>query len=230
MRNPALQALALAYSFLAMTGCGLDSASDGQGQDSRSPYLGMACQETFTKMLAEVETYNAGHADAMPGVPIARAYPPVAGVDPSFYDSSGVPRDGSADIFWIPPAGFGRDSILPDSLSDSAVESAHIERLPRNVSTVEIISTSAYVCHVRIFDYKNRLIAQFQQDFGHHGEMRNPSRAMPMGMASFLAWDTEAGGLHVDGGIYRWEIVFDLPDGSTQNRGVETGWAGDRCL
>lgn len=186
---------------------------------------------------------STGSDTARKAIPTFRPYPPVAGLDPSRPDyvvevtdsrggGSGSP-DSPSQVVWIPPVGFDSGGRPVGSLPDSAAGSGETTlptAMPVSISAVQIVTGSAYVAHVRIYDRRNALIREFDQRFGYNGELANPSRSVPGGYLSYLVWDNkDASGKTVPSGVYLWNARLFTGAGTETTMAVKTGYIGEEC-
>jgi hypothetical protein len=180
-----------------------------------------------------------------------QGYPPVAGLDPhgpGFVLVNNDPRDGSTgghfsdpyngsyEVVWIPPADWPA-SYTPNftvyvperhSVTDPIVpgQDPQIRRpMPSDISAIQVITSSAYVADVAIYDNLGNFVTTFRQSFGYRGEMNNVlQRKVPGGWLSFLAWNLkDSRGLKVGNGVYVWKVVFSFKTGKQEIRYIRTG-------
>ncbi len=175
-----------------------------------------------------------------------RAFPPVAGLDPSSpqfiltmnelrTDKKGefTTRRGESEwiVEWMPPHGFQDVESFrpfmpkrPDESSHQEMEYAGPVRMPSNISAVQIITTGKYVAYVSIFDHLGHYVTDFSQSFGYHGEMRNPNRSADKGMVSYLVWNMkDKKGQRAGNGAYVWKVLFLLEDEKQEVQFIRTG-------
>ncbi|MDB5048553.1 MAG: hypothetical protein JWO30_1624 [Fibrobacteres bacterium] len=165
-----------------------------------------------------------------------RGFPPVAGLDPTkpgFVISTNDPRndpntgfshptgtDGNFEILWIPPYGMADNDpvgslndISKDFLNPTAGErtreNSYPRPLPPGISTVQVITSSAYKAQIRIFDNLGHFVRAMNQSFGTNGELLNTNRTTINGQASFLVWDMKDADHNLVGqGVYVWKVSF----------------------
>jgi len=179
-----------------------------------------------------------------------RGYPPVAGLDPSLpgyqvavQDSRDPEKGGysvngvaSWNVNWIPPVGFNEDAAkygsadhgpIPANVKDAATGETDLTRdvpLPAFLSTVQVVTTAAYVAEVSLFDNLGNFVVSFRQAFGYRGELGNVQRVVPRGLASFLWWDMrDRHGQLAGQGVYVWKVVFRFQNGKQEIRYIRTG-------
>ncbi len=92
------------------------------------------------------------------------------------------------------------------------------------------MTSLAFVTHIGIFDYRNWLIREMDQDFGYHGELTNASRVVSGGKAAYLYWDNhDAKGNQAEDGIYVWKIHIVLASNKVVDLTQKTGLLGPAC-
>lgn len=162
------------------------------------------------------------------GIRLFISYPPVrkALADISgfaggygFLDRSGVGALATGgeggSLRWVPPA---------DYLGPSATDNGRLSPLPKDISTMLVVSAGKYVARVSIFDNLGQPVRQFTQLFGYSGELVNPDRRVVGGRASFLVWDLlDSKGQRAGNGVYIWHVAFTLGNGSTQVKRIKMG-------
>ena len=180
-------------------------------------------------------------------IKLFRGYPPVSGLDPNVSDTANVfrvvnndprgtdvpPNPGDYQVQWIPPVGYNDTSTShPQSGTDIPIrETTNPVPLPQSISVIQIISTEAYRAHISIYDFHNRLLRTFDQEFGYQGEMQNIQRVVPKGLVSFLAWDNlDAAGREVIDVVYLWKIRMTMASGQIEDMTQKTGYIGSHCL
>jgi hypothetical protein len=85
--------------------------------------------------------------------------------------------------------------------------------MPSGISTVQVITSAAYLAHITIFDNLGNYVRTMTQSFGHNGELRNGSRTVEGGQVSFLVWDMkDSHGSMVGQGVYVWKVNFTFED------------------
>lgn len=172
-----------------------------------------------------------------------KGYPPVAGIsaespgfttanqddvtEGTFRRETGIDRN--VEVIWVPPVGFNpRNPVgsLEDAARDfydnqtgnRAGESAHPQPMPSGISTVQVITSTAYLARITIFDNMGNFVRQMTQAFGHNGELRNGSRTVEGGQVSFLVWDMkDSHGIEVGQGVYVWKVAFTFSDGNRKS-------------
>lgn len=178
-------------------------------------------------------------------IQIFRGYPPVTGVisetpkpTTSQTDSRptgviGIDTGNGYGVRWIPPVGY-TDSGTTDAGAISVKipypETTTPVLLPKSIITVQIISTEAYKAHIRILDYKQDLVREWDQEFGYNGELDNPARVVPNGVASYLVWDKlTSSGKPAQDGVYQWNVRFTFKSGLVEDQTAKTGLLGEAC-
>jgi hypothetical protein len=167
-----------------------------------------------------------------------KGYPPVAGVDGNnpvfttvnqdrfgdkvFRTETGA--DNHPEVVWIPPYGFdekdpvgsleriARDFNNPGA-GDRGTEMTYQHVLPTDISTVQVITTTAYLAKITIYDNLGNFVRSMTQAFGRNGELKNTYRGANGGQASFLVWDMkDSHGTKVGQGVYVWKVAFSFQD------------------
>jgi hypothetical protein len=176
-------------------------------------------------------------------IPIFKPWPPVVfvedtttgpGMVDSRDDSNVMNPTGGTGVEWIPPVGFdsttGTQGTLPVT-QEIDPDSSKPSTLPTSASVMQVVSTGAYKAHVRIFDFRNALVQEFDQDFGYHGELQNPNRRVPSGaLVSYLVWNgKDAAGQGVPTGIYQWNATIELETNQVQELTTKTAYIGEEC-
>lgn len=206
----------LALGFAACTGF-------GTGPDPVK-----SCAERNAGLYKHVEEFSATHPSQDTHINVLRPYP--SEIDLQFMNGP-----NGVEIVWIPPVGFnhGTGEVLtsiPMDTASNGVETSTLELKPAETSLVQVVSTGRYVATVRIFDSANRLVREFIQDFGYHGEVNNPTRVTPNGFASYLVWNNrDRNGRLVAGGAYLWRIGFTFKDGTEYEATAKTGIFNTAC-
>lgn len=176
-------------------------------------------------------------------IQLFRGYPAVAGLDPatpefeiSMNDSrdSGSGQDGtSTGVLWIAPVGFNTQTPSSGTLPDTpslTPETTTPTVMPKSISTVQIVTRSAYKAHVRVYDFRDALIREFRQEFGYQGELGNSNRMVPTGLVSFLVWDNQdASGRMVPSGVYQWRVRLEMESGEVSEETTKIGLIGEEC-
>ncbi|MBW8889725.1 MAG: chitobiase/beta-hexosaminidase C-terminal domain-containing protein [Fibrobacteres bacterium] len=167
-----------------------------------------------------------------------KGYPPVAGIDAgsvgfttanqdklsdgTYRQETGI--DQTVQVIWVPPVGFdvsnpigSLENVARDfgnsQTGNRAGESAHPQPMPPGISTVQVITSAAYLAHITIFDNLGNFVRTMNQSFGHNGELRNGSRTVEGGQVSFLVWDMkDSHGSMVGQGVYVWKVNFTFED------------------
>ncbi len=175
-----------------------------------------------------------------------RAYPPVAGLDPNSPEfilsmnetrtekkgEYGLRRGETEWIMeWMPPYGFtdveSFKPYMPSNPGEPArneIEYAGPVPMPKNISTVQIITTGKYIAFVTIYDHLGQFVNEFKQSFGYHGEMRNPNRSADQGMVSYLVWNMkDTRKQPVGNGAYVWKVNFYLENQKQEVQFIRTG-------
>ncbi|MDB5048556.1 MAG: hypothetical protein JWO30_1627 [Fibrobacteres bacterium] len=175
-----------------------------------------------------------------------RGFPPVAGLDPNnpnfqvaVQDSRDSTKGGYAtnrdpskpwEVLWIPPYGFTEAGGLDpykatlNDLPGGTKETATPVRLPPGVSAVQVVSTTAYIAHIAIFDNYGNFVRSSIQVFGGRGELQNQARTVPKGLVSFLYWDMkDKNGQLAGQGVYVWKVSFEFKGGKQEIRYTRTG-------
>lgn len=183
-----------------------------------------------------------------------KGYPPVAGLDAgnagftvanqdnlsdgTFRKEVGIDRN--VEVIWVPPVGFdasdpvrsldraARDFDNPQA-GDRSGENAHPVPMPPGISTVQVITSTAYLARITIFDNLGNFVRTMSQAFGHNGELRNGSRTVDGGQVSFLVWDMkDSHGNRVGQGVYVWKVNFTFEDKNKKSevRYTRTGVLG----
>ena len=169
-----------------------------------------------------------------------KGYPPVAGIEagnPGFLVSTHqLPGSTSLDftkptnnagdyeVLWIPPVGYDEkdpvgslDKISRDFNNNQAGERAgeigYPHTLPTDISTVQVISLTAYLAKITIYDNLGHFVRSMSQGFGHNGELRNKNRTVEGGQVSFLVWDMkDHTGAKVGQGVFVWKVEFTFTE------------------
>ncbi|MEO6095394.1 MAG: fibro-slime domain-containing protein [Fibrobacteria bacterium] len=190
-------------------------------------------------------------ADGKTIIQVFRGFPPVAGLDPNdpaFQvaiqdsrdpDKQGYSTPGSQrpwEVVWIPPAGFDGDeddwSYTPikvgkvSDLPTGSRETATPVRLPRNLSAIQVVSTTAYIARITIYDLYGNFVNSSIQVFGAAGELGNRARRAPkgIGMVSYLVWDMkDSMGQKAGNGVYVWKVTFEFKGGKQEIQYTKTG-------
>jgi hypothetical protein len=178
-------------------------------------------------------------------IQIFRGDPPVTGVIPETPNPTTLPNDsrptGAAgnnsgypfDVQWIPPAGYNETgTTYPGSITVTSPnpEATNPVLLPKNIVTVQIVTTEAYKAHIRILDYKRDLVRELDQEFGYNGELKNPARVAANGLTSYLVWDKlTSSGKPAQDGVYQWNVRFTFKSGLVDDQTVKTGVLGEEC-
>jgi hypothetical protein len=121
---------------------------------------------------------------------------------------------GKVDHGYIP----GTTAAIPGS--DQSKE----QLLPNNISLVQVVTTSAYIADVSIYDNLGHFVRRFRQAFGYLGEFSNRDRQAPRGFKSYLIWDLhDSKGRRVGQGAYIWKTTFTFDDRSQKIKFTRTG-------
>jgi hypothetical protein len=180
-------------------------------------------------------------------IELFRGYPPVAGFTadrPGFLVVNNDPRKGDDkkdyskpnaagiyEVTWVPPVGFaeGVPFVPPIPASVNALpagqEATGPIRLPRGISTVQVVSTGKYIADVTIYDNLGRFMKRFKQAFGYWGELNNQNRATSNNrLASYLVWDMkDYRGQKAGQGVYIWKVVFTFEGNKQEVQYTRTG-------
>ena len=182
-------------------------------------------------------------------IQVFRGFPPVAGLDPnndrfqvSVQDSRDPVKQGYAtpdalnpgkyEVIWIPPAGFDANNpsdfdpykVTLNDLPSGSRETATPVKLPTNISAIQVVSTTAYIAHISIFDIYGNFVRSTTQAFGGHGELQNLARVVPKGLVSFLVWDMkDKNGQLAGQGVYVWKVSFEFKGGKQEVQYTRTG-------
>jgi hypothetical protein len=241
--------LAAAALSLGLAGCMSDTAKNDSAAPGNDPYGGLTCDQAVARMTAELKAYADVHpaakraADSGDTAPrpvrVILPYPPVVGApigDSGFsagenaHDSTTWAEPHGGGVEWIPPVGYTGDTTQPIDSSLQAGDTGLSTTMPARISAVQVVATGAYRAHVRIYDYADRLVNEFQQDFGYRGELTNPYRSVPGGLVSYLVWSgKDTRGDPVKTGVYRWEIALTFDDGTSKTITMKTGYLAPEC-
>lgn len=177
-------------------------------------------------------------------IQVFRGFPPVAGLDPNrpgfqvaVQDSRDPKKQGYAtpagnawEVVWIPPYGFTENGDFKPytaSLNDlpgGTRETGTPVRLPPNISAIQVVSTTAYIAHVSIFDNYGNFVNSSTQAFGGRGELQNLNRVVPKGLVSYLVWDLrDKNGQLAGQGVYVWKVTFEFKGGKQEVQYTRTG-------
>jgi hypothetical protein len=207
-------------------------------QASQAPAAKSAARPSDT---VQPDTVNPDTGRASIGT--LRGWPPVAGLDPRSPGTGGVVSAGAdtgnagsgsyPGVGWIPPVGFGAPvsdagslPVTPDPSPDTASPSA----LPASISALQVVSVGAYRARVRILDFREALVREFEQDFGYRGELENPGRKVPGGLVSYLVWDgKDASGREATSGVYLWKVRIEPESRPAVESTSKTGYIGPEC-
>jgi hypothetical protein len=213
----------------------------------------LQASQASLKPLAKTSDEDTTPPDTAPKTPLDttrliqlfRGFPPVAGMTGTDTTHLGVSQVDSRPSFgngnegvgvvWIPPVGFSDSdkAIHPGPLSDSTApvrETTAPKPLPNDITAVQVICIGKYKAHVRILDYKQDLVREFDQEFGYLGELQNPARMTANGVVSYLVWDNmTAAGERAGDGVYLWEVRFMMESGQVQNMSAKTGLLDAEC-
>ena len=96
--------------------------------------------------------------------------------------------------------------------------------LPAISSSILVKTRQAYQAEVKIFDYANKSIREFTQEFGANAEFCNLLRKDSSGFFdSYLVWDLkDHNGSQVTDGVYLWEIKIQT-SAQTLSRKTKVG-------
>jgi hypothetical protein len=168
-----------------------------------------------------------------------RGYPPVAGIDAgsngftvSNHDPlangsdyrKAVGADQKIEVIWVPPVGYdpkdpvgsldkiSRDFNNPQT-GDRASEVTYPRAMPTDISTIQVITSTAYQARITIFDNLGHFVRSMSQSFGRNGELRNKLRTVEGGQVSFLVWDMkDSKGVEVGQGVFVWKVAFTFTE------------------
>jgi hypothetical protein len=137
-------------------------------------------------------------------------------------------------VKWVPPAdwdaatytGIGKidQGYLPHMGTPVRTDNQRETPFPANISAVQVVTTTAYVVDVSIYDHLGQHVRNFRQSFGYMGEFSNPDRIAPKGFKSFLIWDLmDKNGYRVGQGAYIWKATFTFADRSQKVQFTRTG-------
>ena len=180
-------------------------------------------------------------------IQVFRGFPPVAGLDPNksnfqvaVQDSRDPNKQGYAtqkpgnpwEVTWIPPVGYDVErktlktytvGSINDLPSGSRETSTPI-KLPSSISTIQVVSTGAYIARISIFDIYGNFVSSSVQVFGGRGELQNQARVVPKGLVSYLYWDTKnSDGQLAGNGVYVWKVQFEFKGGKQEVQYTKTG-------
>jgi hypothetical protein len=187
-----------------------------------------SCTERKAGLYEEVAEFTASHPSQDARITVLRPYP-------SEIDLQYMNGPNGVEIVWIPPVGFNPVSgevlnSIPMDTASQGVETSTLELKPAETSLVQVVSTGRYVATVRISDSANRLVREFTQNFGYHGELNNRNRVTPKGLASYLVWNNRnLNGRLVADGAYLWRIGFTFKDGTEYQIAAKTGIFKTAC-
>jgi hypothetical protein len=171
-----------------------------------------------------------------------KGYPPVAGINVGSETGNAVFTTANQDqagdhtyrrddlqVGWVPPVGFNvndpvgsLDRIARDfnntQAGDRGVEKSYPQPMPSGISTVQVITRTAYLAHITIFDNLGNFVRRMTQAFGRNGELRNNDRTVNDGQVSFLVWDMkDSHGLAVGQGVYVWKVNFTFQEANKKS-------------
>lgn len=137
-------------------------------------------------------------------------------------------------VLWVPPAdwnvftytGIGKidQGYMPYQGTPVIADNQRETPFPPNISAVQVVTTTAYVVDVAIFDHIGQHVRNFRQSFGYMGEFSNPDRIAPKGFKSYLVWDLmDKNGYRVGQGAYIWKATFTFADRSQKVQFTRTG-------
>jgi hypothetical protein len=176
-------------------------------------------------------------------IQVFRGFPPVAGLDPNnpnfqvaVQDSRDPSKQGFAtpgtssswEVVWIPPAGF-TEGLPPykgdlNNMPSGSREVSTPIKLPPNISAIQVVSTTAYIAHISIFDIYGNFVVSSEQAFGGKGELQNLARVVPKGLVSYLYWDMkDKNGQTAGQGVYVWKVRFEFKGGKQEIQYTRTG-------
>jgi hypothetical protein len=97
-------------------------------------------------------------------------------------------------------------------------------KLPGGISAIQVVSTTAYIAHIAIFDNYGNFVYSSTQVFGGRGELQNQARTVPKGLVSFLWWDMkDKHGQLAGQGVYVWKVTFQFQGRKEEVRYTRTG-------
>jgi hypothetical protein len=168
-----------------------------------------------------------------------RGFPPVAGIDAGnvgFTISNHDPlADGSdyrqtvgidkvVEVIWVPPVGYDEKDPVGSleriakgfnnpQVGERAGEATYPRAMPTDISTIQVITNTAYLARITIFDNLGHFVRSMTQAFGRNGELRNRLRTVQGGQESFLVWDMKdhTGNL-VGQGVFVWKVNFTFEE------------------
>lgn len=187
--------------------------------------------------------------DRQNNIQLFRGYPPVSGLDPNLVtfqvavqDSRDDKKGGYAvangstyEVDWLPPVGWVQgQKFVPYTVSslndlpsrDIQESTTPIKMQPElsPISTLQVVSTTAYIAHVSIFDIFGNFVNSNTQVFGGRGELANNRRVVPGGFVSYLFWDqTDKNGQLAGQGVYVWKVRFEFKGGKQEIQYTRTG-------
>jgi fibro-slime domain-containing protein len=190
-----------------------------------------------------------GGTDGKNAIQVFRGFPPVAGLDPNnpsfqvaVQDSRDPAKQGYStpgsttpwEVVWIPPAGFSgegenwtyRPGPVPsiNDLPSGSRETTTPRPLPRNISAIQVVSTTAYIARITIYDIYGNAVKSSIQAFGAAGELGNGARSVPKGLVSYLIWDMkDSNGQKAGNGVYVWKVTFEFKGGKQEVQYTKTG-------
>ena len=178
-------------------------------------------------------------------IKVMRGFPPVAGLDPNHPefqvavqdsrdpDKSAYSTLSGSDwqLLWIPPVGWEAGKpFTPYQVSDfssvpgSTAEVARGIPMPADISTIQVVSSAAYIAYVTIYDTQGNFVNSSVQAFGAKGELKNISRVVPKGLVSYLYWNQrDRSGQLAAQGAYVWKVVFKFQGGKNEVQYTRTG-------
>jgi hypothetical protein len=144
-----------------------------------------------------------------------------------------TPAGSSWEVVWIPPAGFVEGQTFKpytvaniNDLPSGTRETSTPVKLPvsGNISTIQVVSTTAYIARISIYDIYGNFVNSSVQAFGGRGELQNQARIVPKGLVSYLYWDTrDAKGQLAGQGVYVWKVQFEFKGGKQEVQYTRTG-------
>lgn len=179
-------------------------------------------------------------------IELFRGFPPVVGFDdaskPGFLLVTNDPRKGDNldyskpndqgiyQVYWVPPVGYvNGQPFHPMIPANPAVlpvgqDATTAGVLPRNISTIQVVSTGKYIAQVSIFDNHGQFMKSFIQAFGYQGELNNGARVATKGLVSYLVWDLKDSKNRKAGqGVYIWKVIFRFENGKQEIQYTRTG-------
>ncbi len=221
----------------------------GEATPAKGDCVYLNVDGTYTDLHFNVPPINGHILDGNPRkkqVELFRGYPPVVGITADkagFVVINNDPRKGDRNDFsskdsttgiyvttWIPPFGFTSGlpfnpdiPLRPDAPSIGS-DPKGLEALPKDLSTVQVVTTGKYIANIAIFDNNGGFVRKFNQAFGYHGEMNNRTRIASRGQVSYLVWDLrDFRGQKAGQGVYIWKVLFTFENQKQEVQYTKTG-------